>query len=991
MVALLGTAQAQDLLGKPGDWQASASDQVKAELRYHEAAGAICLDYDFNGVSGYAVLRRALPILWPAHWRLDAELNGVGGRNDVQLKFVDASGDNVWWINQPDEQLPGYYAPRSWKPRHLSFAWGPTNDRTLRRTAFVEWVIAAGRDGGKGSACLGKLALQPAAAPPAVWPAPRARRTGPDSLQWDLGGLREFNGLLLHWPQAEGLGYVLEQSPDGKHWLDLRNVVGGRGGMAALFLPEREARHLRIRMNAAQGQLLKDLRLELRDPEQWPNRNAMLAEQAKRMPRGQMPRAFLGEQNYWALVGVDGGGDRSGLINEDGEIELGRGAPSVAPQVELADGSLLTWADVKISHSLPDGHLPLPQVHWRHPKLELDIQAGADGPAASPQLLARYSLRNPTDQTQRYTLRLLLRPWQVNPPQQFLSTQGGTSPIDKLVWLDDRLLIGPGHHRLQPQTMPSLVRVATGDDGLQTPSRPLSAFMHSFLVDNEQQASARLDFPLTLAPGASASIAWAAPLGSEERPTGDVPTRLRQAEADWRERLSGVQFEGPPAMQPVIASLRMAQAHILMSRQGPALRPGTRSYARTWIRDGAMMVAGLTRLGELQVAREFVDWFAPQVFANGKVPCCIDQRGADPVVENDSHGQFIYSVAEVWRHSGDDAWLRSHWPRVQQVMVWMEAQRQKERGPKQPAHLFGLMPPSISHEGYSDKPAYSNWDNFWTLRGYKDAVQIAEALQAPAELKTWTAQRDEFAQELDASLRASSKLHGRDHLLGAADRGDFDPTSTTIALNPVQAQLPPELLAATFERYWQESVQRAAGTREWKDYTPYELRSVGAFVQLGQRERAHELLDFFFRDQRPAGWKQWAEVVLPAYREPRFLGDMPHAWVASDYLRSALDFFAIEREAPQTLLLGAGLRAGWLQTGDIAVKGLATARGPVDYALRRQASGGWQLQLRQSPPAALSWPEELPLPRARHAGRDLSWQGRELPLPPAPATVELLP
>ena len=43
-------------------------------------------------------------------------------------------------------------------------------------------------------------------------------------------------------------------------------------------------------------------------------------------------------------------------------------------------------------------------------------------------------------------------------------------------------------------------------------------------------------------------------------------------------------------------------------------------------------------------------------------------------------------------------------------------------------HLYGLLPPTISHEGYSDKAAYSYWDDFWGLLGYKDAVFIAETL-----------------------------------------------------------------------------------------------------------------------------------------------------------------------------------------------------------------------------------------------------------------------
>ena len=65
-------------------------------------------------------------------------------------------------------------------------------------------------------------------------------------------------------------------------------------------------------------------------------------------------------------------------------------------------------------------------------------------------------------------------------------------------------------------------------------------------------------------------------------------------------------------------------------------------------------------------------------------------------------------------------------------------------------------------------------------------------------------------------------------------------------------------LAATFERYWQEATARRDGKREWKDYTPYELRSVGALLRLGQPERAWAMLDFFFKDQRPEGWNQWA-------------------------------------------------------------------------------------------------------------------------------------
>jgi GH15 family glucan-1,4-alpha-glucosidase len=69
---------------------------------------------------------------------------------------------------------------------------------------------------------------------------------------------------------------------------------------------------------------------------------------------------------------------------------------------------------------------------------------------------------------------------------------------------------------------------------------------------------------------------------------------------------------------------------MLVSRIGPRLQPGTRSYSRSWIRDGAMMSEALLQLGQQELAASYFDWFAPYQFETGKVPCCVDARGADP-------------------------------------------------------------------------------------------------------------------------------------------------------------------------------------------------------------------------------------------------------------------------------------------------------------------------------------------------------------------------
>jgi hypothetical protein len=127
----------------------------------------------------------------------------------------------------------------------------------------------------------------------------------------------------------------------------------------------------------------------------------------------------------------------------------------------------------------------------------------------------------------------------------------------------------------------------------------------------------------------------------------------------------------------------------------------------------------------------------------------------------------------------------------------------------------------------------------------------------------------------------------------------------------------------------------------WEAYTPYELRVAAALVRLGRRDEAHELFDYFFRDQRPPEWNHWAEVVWREYRLPRFIGDMPHTWVGMEFVRSVLDLFAYEREADSALVVGAGVPWNWVSgEGGIAVRGLRTVHGPLSYSMKTRAKDG---------------------------------------------------
>ena len=92
-----------------------------------------------------------------------------------------------------------------------------------------------------------------------------------------------------------------------------------------------------------------------------------------------------------------------------------------------------------------------------------------------------------------------------------------------------------------------------------------------------------------------------------------------------------------------------------------------------------MIAEGLLRLGRADVAEAFLRWYAPYQFPDGKVPCCVDDRGSDPVPENDSHGQLIYTVAEIYRHTRDERLLRDMWPHVEKAVAYMDRLRLSER------------------------------------------------------------------------------------------------------------------------------------------------------------------------------------------------------------------------------------------------------------------------------------------------------------------------
>lgn len=1010
-------------------WQAHSSPQVKASLRAVAGARgqALCLDYDFNGAPGYASARRELPVDPPDNYTLELDLRGDAPTNQFRLKLASPDGKSDWWYTAADYKPTPDWRTLRIKRREIDPPWFPQTYEWRHKIA-IELVVSNAKEGGRGSVCFDELRLQEwpvSTKPPASISATSALSRYPASLAmdgksdsaWrsdpragarqdiviDFGEEREFGGaVLLQWQDSmQATDYDIQFSSDSVQWTTVQRVKGERRRIQPQLLPTSVTRFVRLQLHAGVSDVYGLAEIEAKEPP-WgfADADTYFEELAKVSPRGQFPRGVSGEQPYWTVVSVDGGGANSALMSEDGAVEVGRGGFSIEPFV-VTDGKVVTWADVATTQSLQDGYLPIPSVHWSHPQWGLDITSFATGSKDRSRLLASYVLINKTQQPLRLTLALAARPFRVGPPTQWL---GGVHPNHALAWNGESLSVD-GQIVSPLQRPDGFVASTFASGSLVEQLGAAIARTVSRTDDPAGYANGAMLFNVVLPPKGRHTIGIATQLsGAEEVPSGSARERLawlrRQREQiadEWRNKLNRVGIELPPAGRKISDTVRSALAQILMSRDGPALQPGTRAYSRSWIRDGAMMVEGLLRLGHSGPAGDFVRWFAPFQYPDGKVPCCVDRGGVDPLPEHDSHGELVFSVAQLYRYTGDRKQLTELWPYAEAAVRHMESLRQSERIPEnrtgERKAYWGMMPKSASHEGYTANPVHAYWDDFWALRGFKDAAWLATVL-GHTEAAKFAAQRDEFHKELIESLVETAAQHGISYLAGSAELGDFDATATTIALAPGNelGRLPQRLLENTFDRYWRDFIARREGKREWKDYVPYEIRVVGSYVRLNQPERALEALQFFFADQQPPGWNQWPEVVRRDRRKPGFIGDLPHAWVSSDYIRSALDLFAYERESDDSLILAAGVPHEWLTQG-VAVRGLATTFGSLGYRLRR-AGGVVHLDIdkQTSVPSGglrLVWPGTGPLPRATIDGRTLEWQGRELPIHRAPANVRL--
>ena len=902
-------------------------------LRLATERGALRMDFDFKGGRGFVVARRERHVRLPAEFALRFDLRGNGPVNHFELKLADRSGRNVWRYERKNLALPARGREIVISSEEIEFAWGPAGGGEISEAGAIEFALVAG-EGGAGSVWLRDLRIEDRSlkrAPKArVSSAKRKPRCslaafGPwrpdvcDAAPWlslDFGNPRVLGGLIIDWQRdAPANGFRIHSSGDGRRWREEFAAASAAGGRSYVCLRGVKARHLRLRLGSSAA--VRSLRWQgfgfSRTIEAFWHRAAAME------PRGTHPRWLLREQSLWTPFGPPDG-DSCALMNEEGMVEPREGSFSIEPFL-FTGGRLFTWADVRVSQELRDGWRPEPAVIWDTEAWTLRVEGASNG-STGPRV--RYEITNKTRPILKIRLFLVIRPFQVTPPWQHFRDVGGAGPIRDLRWRDGAALVNE-RDSVIPDVLPSAFGTAPLSEGMIAQRLAQGHVPESSTAaDDLGFASGALAFDLVIAPRSKDAVSWTTSAPS----TGGDP---------WQSKLPASQIAGPSEAAEAARAMLTAGAHILLTRSGPALQPGPRRYTRSWIRDGAIMSAALLRLGHTGEVRDFILWYSRHIRADGFVPCCVDRDGPDWLVEHDSHGQWLALIADYFRFTGDLALLRRLWPRIVKTAGLIGQLLEPD----------GLLPVSASHEGYLAQPVHSYWDDFWALRGLRDAIELAGILDHPRHRSRWMATLSRLSAGLFADIEATRERKGLDHIPASREWADFDPTATAnaVTLLDVPPELDGEALARTFDRFLADWRRKRTGDLEWSNYTPYEIRIIGALVRLGRREAALELLRFYLADRRPLAWNQWPEIAWRDPRAPAHIGDVPHTWIGAEFVLAVQSLFAFEDERAHSLILAAGVAPEWLEGEGVRVSDLPVRWGRLSYHARRQPSGALRFDI----------------------------------------------
>ncbi len=451
------------------------------------------------------------------------------------------------------------------------------------------------------------------------------------------------------------------------------------------------------------------------------------------------------------------------------------------------------------------------------------------------------------------------------------------------------------------------------------------------IIDDSGWASGALEYSATLAAGAHKYFDFVFHLHAEHwmlswiQPPATIDYAV--AESDFLSRYRSqlpVQLNLPDCRFVDCFGATLNQLYSFTVGDAPRISPLT--YPLWWMRDCAYVVTAFDRAGLHDFARR----------------ACLDAVRIDAMTgfggEADVPGEIIWMLSEHYLQTRDEDFLRTVWPFIKRKADLLVRARHTEvpiRVPYEfvtqewalspvtdlfcaPAH-HGLIVGRMDHH----YPLY--WVNAFAYMGLKRAAECAAELNEDGSL---------YAAEAEGLREA---LHR--HVPHPKTGFGTNERDVVAAIWPCEwSSADDEPVRGVFNSWWNTTRCPSGVYNPEPLWTYFPVGEAHNYLLLGQRERAWQTMEWYFANQSAPGTYGWPEgerdenSALLMWQKTRGWDRMhfvtPTGWTLSEMFLLLRD--CLVREEGDTLVLGLGVPAGWLDK-PFAVANLPTHFGRVSY------------------------------------------------------------
>lgn len=438
-----------------------------------------------------------------------------------------------------------------------------------------------------------------------------------------------------------------------------------------------------------------------------------------------------------------------------------------------------------------------------------------------------------------------------------------------------------------------------------------------------QVISGAIGYEITLRPGETRKLTFKTPISSNPgMRSASYNEALKSFRNNWQGQLYRVKLCLPDKRYTDCFYASLAYLMILSDNGAP--RPGSAIYGPFWIRDNAYIADAYYYAGRQDLAAKSLDQLYKMQLPNGGF---LPHTGTNEESEYDAPGQAIYTIVQHYRHTQDLASLRRAWPSIKSAAQYIDGLRNQQ----------GILPHSMSAEDLGSERQQHYWDDFWAVRGLRDASYAAEILGNHNDARQIAGQAASLLDATMASIRTLAKKHSLDYI----PNGPQDLTSSAMARGTSCGIWPCGVLdpsdpfvRSAFDVYWKKWIKPHDGGFEHKgEFWPYAGMDMAMdYLALGQYDRSASILRWSINHDPTNGFYSWPEgmniknLTLAA-------GDMPHGWMCASYI--CLIRNLLVRESGGDIWIASGVPQEWLAPGrQIKIADFPISDGRITYTLK---------------------------------------------------------